>query len=87
MDYNIKDILQIRINDIPVGYQKPIEEDYWGKLFIKGHEEPTSLTIGQVFELGRICERYFQLCVKNNEEKLAMQVISYTRRLNGIFEK
>ncbi len=82
--YKLENILQIRKDERPAQDNKPFEDDYWGKLIIKGHKDPHTLNRGEAFELGRLCQRLFSITVDKGQNALTMEVVGYTRRLNSM---
>lgn len=81
--YDIKQLIQFRLDEQPKTHPIPAEQDYWCKLIQKGHDSPRELTIGESFELGRYMGGMFQSDKLSDEFKV-YHIVAYVRRLNGI---
>ncbi len=79
--YDIEALVKLREADRPKQDTKPIEEDYWVKLMRKADQQPANLTKEEIFELGRLCGKLFNMASGGED---TMNVISFTRHFNDV---
>ncbi len=83
-EYDLDVLIGLREKSRPAQDTNPIENDYWVLLLKKGHEQPESMNLNEIFELGVYVERLFQT---SSDTIAVTHVLPYRRRLNGIFRK